>query len=147
MCCSLPCLRGFENSLSDGYVRTAAAQVTTESGSHLRFGRVRIVAEKGLSGKDHSRRAETALRAIMLDHGSDQRIVGRNAFDRLDGLALCIHGQHAAGVNRFSIHEHRATAACSTITGRLRSGKVELIAKSIEQSDTWLDRELPRLSV
>src|SRR5438045_1733363 len=82
-------------------------------------------------GRRHQlpRRAEAALRGVVIDEGLLQRAQPAVACETLDGLdrpAIGPHRQLAAGVDGTAVEQHRAGAAFTAIAADLGPGEADV---------------------
>jgi hypothetical protein len=94
--------------------------------------------------------AEAALRSTpisigFLDRG--QSAMFADAFDGGDFLPFATCRKHSAGEHWRAIYQHRACTATRILAAALRSGKVHVNAKRVEQKSIGLDRQLVQAAV
>ena len=77
----------------------------------------------------------------VLGHGIELVAVDQR-LRRADGLALCLHCQHAAGVHDLVVERDGAGAAGAAVTDALAARHVEVVTQRVQQRDAWLDRGL-----
>ena len=126
----------------------APAQIAHHGFLDLLHRGVGVPVEQGL-GRDHEAGgAEAALHAAVLDVGFDERMVGLgDAFDRLDGLARALDGQHHAGEHRPAVHDHRAGAAGPFTAELLGAGQSQLLLEHVLEGPLGLHRDRVGFSV
>ena len=131
-----PCGRE-RDRLDDAAVAGAAAQVAGEPFLDLVVSRMRDWSTAGSC-------AATIMPGMQNPHCTaprfDERLlhrvelsVGAEPFDRHDGLAIALDGEHEARVHRAAVQQHRAGAAFAFGAAFLRAGEIQLIAKHLEQ--------------
>ena len=83
---------------------------------------------------DHARRADAALRAVVLDEGALQRMTAAKPFDGRDPRAVGVGERDQARVHRRAVEEHGAGAAFAFAASFLRAGQAAILAQDIEQA-------------
>src|SRR5215468_4630403 len=136
-------LRRVERRGHDILIAGATAQIAGNRDPHLLFGRVRIVAQELDERRQNPRRAEAALKAMMLMESLLQgmQLVGRRR-DALDGeniMAVRLHREHEAGTRRAVIEEDGACPADAVLATEMRAREAELVADEIGERDAHLD--------
>ena len=109
-----------------------------------------MLVKKSLCGNNEARRAEAALlRVIVNERLLDGMEMARlaKAFHGGDLRALCVDGQHRAGVHGFVVHQHGASAAGAAIANALGAGKLKLVAQSVQQGDARLKLRIELLAI
>jgi hypothetical protein len=109
-----------------------------------------IPREQSLGAHQLSGRAESALRAVMLDECALQRIklrTPRESFDRLHRPAVSPYGKIAARVNRLAIEQHGAGATLAAIASDFRSRHFEVIAEQLHQRPAIFHFDAPLRAV
>src|SRR5581483_1305498 len=128
---SLP-LDGGLDGREDLHVAGAAADVAGEGGLDVGARRARFVLEQRMRGDEEARRAEAALRAVLLVEGG---LDGREARGRAealhgrDGGALHVRERQEARAARLPVDEDGAGAAAALLAAGLGAGDPELLAK------------------
>src|SRR6266511_13585 len=105
---------GVLNRLDDLHIAGAAAQMPDHGVADLVLARIGVLVEQRLCRQDESRGAEAALDAALLHEGFLDLIELAAVSERCDGLdvlALRLHRQIEAGVDRLAVDENRAGAA------------------------------------
>src|SRR5260370_29198842 len=116
----------------DILIAGATAQIAGNRDPHLLFGRIRILAQELDERRQNARRAEAALKAMMLMESLLQgmQFVGRRR-DALDGeniMAVALHREHQAGTRRAVIVEDGACPADAILAAEMGAGEAELDA-------------------
>src|SRR3990167_8947745 len=117
-----------EDRLHDVVVAGTAANVAFKLVAHRLFVEIRLAADHVHRGHDHARRAETALKTMMLAEGGLHRVqlaVLRQALDGDDVCALRLCGEHGAGLNGAAVHMYDAGTALAGVAAHMRAGKPE----------------------
>src|SRR6185436_14476539 len=103
-----------------------------------------------LGGHQDPRRAVAALGRAEIGETLLQRMqpaAGGEPFDRFDPASLRLDGEHEAGQQRLSVHEHGAGAALPQLAAVLRAGEPEVFAQHLEQRLVIVGEQLDRLVV
>jgi hypothetical protein len=141
-------------------IGAATAEISSKGPPDISTCRIRVMVQESTNRHDLPRCAEPALKCIVLNEGSLNRIevfaIGK-ALDRHDVASLTVKGQDQAGINGRSVQEHRASTALPHVAHLLCPGKLELDAEGIQQCapglngesvirtvDSQLDRHSPR---
>jgi hypothetical protein len=122
--------------LDDVLIAGAAAQVTLEVVPDLGLTRVRNALKQIVGGHDHSRRAETALQAMLFPEPFLDRVqitVLSETFDRRDLGTVSLYGEDGAALHGPAVHEDRAGAALAGIASNVGAGEVEHVANVVDQ--------------
>src|ERR1700716_2310700 len=101
-------------------------------------------------GADLARCAIAALKAVMLDKSSLQRMqivaLGK-ALDGRDRLSVMHHRKGQTGVDAASFNQHRAGAALAVIAPLLGARQRKMFTQRIQQCRTWIERQRMRVAV
>ena len=138
----LQLLRRVLNRLDDLVVAGAAAEVAGDAPADLFFGRVGVLLEQVLGAHDHARRAIAALQAVLLPEALLQGMelgAVRQPLDRLEALAIGLHGEGSAALDRAAVHQHGAGAAAGGVAADVGAGQVEHFADEVHQQHAALD--------
>src|SRR5258708_35086207 len=119
----------------DILIAGATAQIAGNRDPPLLFGRIRIVAKELDERRQNARRAEAALKAMMLMESLLQgvQLIGRRR-DALDGeniMAVRLHREHQAGTRRAGIAKDGACPADALLASQTGAGDAELVADEI----------------
>jgi hypothetical protein len=63
-----------------------------------------------------------------------------NPLDRSDFRAASLNRKHRAGLYRFAVHVHRASAAMAGVTADVRAGDPEFLAQQVDQQQARLSK-------
>src|SRR5690348_5076403 len=128
---------------------------------------IRIFMQESGGGENHSRRAETALQAVLFPkrflnrmqrataHGG---MAGRccgavrlrasgKAFDGGDVRAVGLDGEHGAGLHSFAVEENGARTADAGFAADMRAGEAQRVAEIMNKEEAGLDGAFVVLSV
>ena len=140
---------------ADGRLDVPVVVATTAQVARQR--RSRLLRSRGgrgstQRGRAHHlpRRAEPALRRIVLHERLLQRVrpsVGRETLDGLDRSAIGPRGELAARVHRLAVHENGARAAFAAIASDFGAGQPEVIAEQFGERPSIFDIEAPGRAV
>src|SRR5262245_19045027 len=122
--------------------RAAAADVAVETLLDLLGSRVRIFLEEADARHDEARRAEAAHQRVLVAERLLHRMELAGAGQAVDGanlLALTLNRERRTGVDRSSVHDHRAGAARAAVAAALVARHVGAHAQRVEQRDARLD--------
>src|SRR5207245_4298394 len=93
-------------------------------------------------GTDLSRRAIAALKAVVLDERSLDRMqlfAVRQSFDGRD-LVTLVHGREGkTRVHAPAVDQNRARAALAVIASFFRTGQMQSLTQGVEQCRAWID--------
>ena len=90
---------------------------------------VGMFLQEGFARHHKTGRAKAALLRVVVDKGGHdgmQFVTVREAFDGHDLVPLRLDGEQVARVDRFAIHDHRASAADPAIAHFLGPGQVQM---------------------
>src|SRR5512142_118579 len=136
--------------LHDVHVAGAAAEVPRDRLADLLFRRIRVRLEQCDARHHHPRRAEPALKAVLLVeallHGV-QTLCGLEALDGADGAAVRLDREDGAGLHRTSVEEDGARAAVRRVAADVRAGHAERLADEVDEEQAGLDRRILLLAV
>src|SRR5579864_9466351 len=99
---------------------------------------------------DHSRRAITALQAVVFPETLLHRMqlaLGRHALNGRDLGAISLDSKQRAGFYRLAIHQHGTSAAQGRLTADVSAGKIERFPEVMHQQHPWFNLALMRNSV
>ena len=117
---SLQPFRRVEGRDDDVLIASTTTQIAGNRDPYLLFGRVRIVAQELDQRRQHARRAEAALEAMVFMERLLQRMQSirgrRDAFDGEELMSVRLHREHQAGPRRAAIEEDGASAAHAMLT-------------------------------
>src|SRR5512142_1242888 len=143
-------LRRRLHGLDDVLVAGAPAEVARHPVADLLLARVRVLLQQTVRARDHSRRAEAALQAVILVERLLQRVqlaALREALDRQDVGTFALHGEHRARLDRHAVQIDRARAAVRRLAADVWSGVLELLAQRMNQKLARLDDDVDLLAV
>src|SRR5262249_52469404 len=131
-------------------VTGAAAEISCHAGAYLVRARLRIARQESFGAHELARRAEAALRSIMIDKGLLQRIeapVLRKTLHCLDRPAIRPHGKVTARVDRLAVEQYRAGSTFAAVAADLGPGQAEVIAEKLDQRPAVFDLNAPLGSI
>src|SRR5438445_4422277 len=103
----LQTLRGIERGSDNALIAGAAAEIARDRDANLLLGRIGIVAQEFDQRRQHARRAESALQAMIVAERLLQgvHLVGRwrDALDGQDLVTVRLHRQHQTGTCRAAV--------------------------------------------
>ena len=111
---------------------------------------VGMLVKKSFGGDNEAGRAEAALLRVIVNECllDGMKMAGlAEAFHGGDLRALCVDGQHRAGVHSFVVHQHGASAAGAAIANALGAGKLKLVAQGVQQSDARFELRVELFAV
>ena len=79
--------------------------------------------------------------------GCSSSVVGRDALDGQDLVAVRLHRQHQAGARGAAVEQDGAGAADAVLAAEMRAGEAELVAQEIGERQAHLDLVLVALAV
>src|ERR671914_212570 len=88
-----------------------------------------------------SRRAKSALQAVVIDESLLQRmqlVAGCQTLDGANLLSLRLDGKHQAGTDGLAVNDHSAGAADTVLAANMRSGLPAFVANGIDKGAAWL---------
>src|SRR5256885_9796488 len=106
-------------------IARATAQVSFQAVPDLVARRIRIAIDDLGGRHDHSRRAVTALQAVLLPESLLHRMefpISGKPFNRGDIGAVSLDGKHCAGLHGLAVDEDRAGSADRSLTTDVRAG-------------------------
>src|SRR5262249_11095320 len=121
----------------DPHVPGASAEVSRERLADVGFVWAGVALDERLRREDHPRRADSALRAAVLDERALDRahVAGRfDAFDRRDRRAVDLHGRDEAAVGEHPVDEDGARAALPFAAAFFGAGELAVLAKDVEEA-------------
>ena len=98
--------------------------------------------EQVVGGDQDARGAEAALeRVVALERVLQRREhrVARERLDRLDGRAVGLHREQAAGAHRDAVEPHGAGAADAVLAADVGAGEAEAVPEEVGQEQARLD--------
>ena len=116
----------------------AAAIIARQRLAHLRLGGAGIFIQQRLRRHDDAGRTEAALIAAVIQESLLKTVqlarsrIGQT-FDGGDLRTVAVHGQHHAGSNRLTVHNHRAGAASALIAAELYARQAQAVAQGMHQ--------------
>ena len=131
-----PLLREGAESLQNGSVAGAAAQVSGERRNDFITGRTRVFLQKCFRGDQNPWGAVSALSGPEICECFLQGVKVVTLHHSLDGenlAALALSGQFKTAENRLAIDQDRACSALSQLTTMLGPGQLELLAQNFQQ--------------
>src|SRR6266545_895957 len=138
------------DSLDDLDVARAAAQMADQCFADVVLARIRVLVQQRLGGEDETRRAESALHAAFL-HERCLDLIENPAFgetfDRLDVLALRLHREIEARVDRLAVDQDRAGAALTFLAGAFGAREADRLPQRFEQRAPGRDENVVGLAV
>src|SRR5687767_13473564 len=144
-------LGGVEGGIDDALIAGAAAEIARDGDAHLLLGRIGIVAQKLEQRRQHARRAEAALQAVIVAERFLERMkLGgrrRDAFDGQDLVAVRLHREHQARARGEAVEQDRAGAADAVLAAEMGAGEAELLAHEIGEREADLDLLVVALAV
>src|SRR5450759_1325785 len=138
------------DGLDDLDVTRAAAQMADHSCADIVLAWIWIFVQQRLSGEDEARRAKSALYAALLHERFLDLIENTTfgeTFDRLDVLALRLHGEIEAGVDRLAVDENRASAESTFLAGALGPGQGETFPQHFEKRAPRRDENIVSFAI
>src|SRR5688572_21679796 len=125
----LPLLCGVLNRVDDVLITRAAAQIAGDTFADLALRRRRVVVQQRHCRHDHSRRAEAALKPVLLPEallqGMQLTLRGK-PLDRGDRGAIGLDGEHRARLHAAAIDEHGARAALAGVAADVGAREAQL---------------------
>jgi hypothetical protein len=118
----------------DIFVASATAQVRGKRVKQIFVTDMAVLFKQARCQHQKSRRAETALKRMVLNKGLLQMIELPSAsepLDRADFAAFGLHRKHQAGTHRRSVEQHGAGTAYPMFATDVRSGLTAVIANGI----------------
>lgn len=118
------------NRCQNPRVRPAAAYIAVHSIQNLLLGRMRVFAEQGCRGHNHSRRAIAALKCALFKKSLLDRIQRAMLLESLNRRDLRIRGgrgRRQAGPNGVPIEQDRAGAALPLAAAIFGASQVQTI--------------------
>ncbi len=139
-----------EHAVDDRLVARAATEVPRQRLAYLRLGRRRVLAEQRRHLHEEARRAEAALKGVLVTKRLLQRVhdlARGEALDRRDARAAGLHGEHETRAHRFAVEEHGARAAHAVLAPEVRARELEILAEEVGEGLASLGGALPALAV
>ena len=134
------------HGVDDLHVAGAAAVVAAERLEHLvALDRAALALDQRGRGDDHARRAEAALRGVVVvERGLHRRELLRlaEAFERRDRRAVDRRDRRQARPARLAVDEHGARAAAALLAAGLRARDLELLAQHVQERGERRARDL-----
>src|SRR5207302_2412568 len=124
------------NGLDDLLVAGAPAQVSVEVRGDLLRGRLGVVFEQGFGDHDHAGRAKPALQCARVHERLLNRMqspVLEQAFARLHGPAVDLHGEVGAGAHGKAVDEYGTGAAHLDVARALGRGQTKVVSQEVQQ--------------
>src|SRR6516162_1943669 len=130
----LGCLR---NCLNDLCVPSASTEVAGKEFANLVVRGVRLPAEQVITREDHSRRADSTLRAAAIEECLLQRMQSgalSEALDRGDLRSAGLQYRYQAAVNEDTVYQHGTRSTLTLPASLFCSGERELVTQDIQES-------------
>ncbi len=130
------------NSLDDVLVAGAAAEVGRQHVKQIVIADVRLEFEHTDGKHQKARRAEPALKPVVIHEGLlhwMQLVAIGQALNRSDLFTVRLHSEHQAGTHRLTIDNHGARAADAVLTTDVGASLAAIFADCIGQSTPWLN--------
>src|SRR5213592_4225028 len=122
----------------DVHVPRAAADVPGDRPANVLLARIGVLCEESGRGEHHARRAEAALKAVLLVEALLYRMEpagGREALDGRDLVPLRLDREHRAGLHGHSVEEHRARPAARRVAADVGAGEAERLAEEVDEEE------------
>ena len=123
---SLP--RDLRDRAANSVIGSAAAEIAAESVEDFVGRGIGMLVEHRLAGDDEPRRAESALRSVVVDEGLLDRMQ-LATFHQASTVVIFfpwrLDRQHGARIDDFVVDQYRAGAALGAIADALCAGDVE----------------------
>src|SRR5687767_2218586 len=142
--------RGRQRGRDDVLVARAAAQVAGDRLPHLGLGRIRGLPQEARERHQEARRAEAALKAVMLAERLLKRIEPVAVGETLHGLDLApvyLRREQQTRAHGGAVEHDRARAADAVLAPEMGAGEVEVVPEEVGQGLPYLDRPLVHASV
>src|SRR6476659_2126854 len=126
---------GLLDRLDDVHVASATTEIAADALPDLGFVGVRVLAEQPRRLHDHPRRAEAALKAVLIPERLLERVERRLAGHPLDGLEFAtirLDGEHRARFRALAIDVDRAGAAVARVASDVSAGQPEVVAQEMD---------------
>jgi hypothetical protein len=125
----------------DVLVSGASTQIARYSPPYFLFARPRIPFEERASRHDHARRAEPALKPVLLLksflQGMEFTVIG-HPFDGSNLAAIRLHSKYGTGLHGPAIQKDSARTAVGGVAANVRSGKRQEVANEMDQEKPGL---------
>jgi hypothetical protein len=125
------------NSGDDFGISRATAQVAGQRPADLISTGLRVRIEQSLGRHQHPGNTIAALYGTSFDKSRLQRVWpttwSAQALDGGDVVAIGLDGKDQAGLDRLSIHDHRASSTISLTAPILGSGQAQLVAQQFQE--------------
>jgi hypothetical protein len=138
------------NRTKNSLITGAPAEISRQPFTNFLFGRMWMSLEQRHSRNDHTRSANSALRAAAFEEGrlhSAKFLTVRNAFNRANVRSIRFDRGNEAAVDDRSVQQNRASAAFALTATFFRSGEAHLFPQDIEQARHRIGRDTPLLAV
>src|ERR1700722_523813 len=120
----------------DPQMRAAAADIAVQGSFDIGDRWVRIFVEQRLGAHYHAIHAVAALRRLLFDESSLNRVRMRDvsqSFQRGDAFIFRRRNRKHAGPHRVALHEHRARPALPQAAAKSRPVQRQVVAQDVEQ--------------
>src|SRR6266540_4212126 len=135
-------LGGPLDGLDDVVVAGAAAEVALQPVTDLGLRGPRVALEELGGRHDHARRAEAALKPVLLPEafldGVELAVLG-HPLDGLDLRPLALDGQERAGLHGLSVQVDGAGAALARVAAHVRAGESRELPDVVDEEEAGLD--------
>src|ERR1051325_723099 len=128
--------RGFFDRRNYVAVTRAAAKIAGDRFFDLLVARLAAFAEQTVSRHEHARRAVAALHRVVFPEGFLQRMepfVLRQTFHRDDFVAIRLHGENHARLDRSAVPHDRARAAAPDHAAYVSAGESQGVAQKMRE--------------
>jgi hypothetical protein len=115
---------------------SAPTQHAQDGESNLVGGGRRIIVEQCGAAHDHAGRAHAALTTHLVDEPLLHRVQDAVFLQTFDGCDLAPHrvlGEREAGIDRLTVHQHRAGAALAEVAALFRAGQAQVLPQREQQ--------------
>lgn len=143
-------LNRLANGSEDLRVAGAPAKISGKRFVQFLVSGFRISGQKMFGRQDHSRRAETALRAALQAEPALERVKRRairHSFNGRDFLVLVRDGEHQAGHLRLAINKDSAGATARIVAAALGARQPEFLTENIQEQPVRFNFRLANLTV
>src|SRR6476646_1517873 len=141
---------GLLDRLDDVHVASATTEIAADALPDLGFVGVGVLAEQPSRLHDHPRRAEAALKAVLIPERLLERVERRLAghpLDRLELATIRLDREHRARLRARAIDVDGAGAAVARVASDVGAGQAEVVAQEVDEEEARLDICLVRLAV
>ena len=133
---------GAADGFKDLGIASTATEITGKTFANLLDRRPRVFGKKVHRGQDHSRRADSALRAVAIQKRFLQgmeSVVVRQALDGDDGCVVGLSDRNETAVHQFAVHQHGAGAAFAFAATLFCTCQAQLRSKYVQQALYGMD--------